>query len=91
MPITLKTCDLLGRLGLLPIFLLEIRLLLSKIHEFSFIAKFPAVLELQKFLKILCKIGNVLLDYIIIRRVMNIHPFIYSLESKEFALSLIGQ
>ena len=91
MPITLKTCDFLGRLGLIPIFLLEIFLLLSGIHEFPFIAKFPAVLELQKFSEILCKIGNVLLNYIIIRRVMNIHPFIYSLESMGFALSLIGQ
>ena len=91
MPITLKTCDFLGRLGLLPIFLLEILLLLSRIHEFPLIAKFPAILELHKFSKILCKIGNVLLDYIIIQRVMNIHPFIYNLESKGFALSLIGQ
>ena len=81
----------MGRLGLLPTFLLEILLLLSEIHEFPFIAKFPAILELQKFSEILCKIGNVLLDYIIIRRVMNIHPFIYSLERKGFALSLIGQ
>ena len=48
MPITLKTCDFLGKLGLLPIFLLEILLLLSRIHEFPFIAKFPVVLELQK-------------------------------------------
>ena len=42
-------------------------------------------------MEILCKIGNVLFDCIIIQRVMNIHPFIYSLESKGFALSLIGQ
>ena len=91
MPITLKTCDFLGRLGLFPIFLLEILFLLSGIYEFPFIAKFPTVLELQKFSEILCKMDNVLLDYIIIRRVMNIHPFIYSLESKDFALSLIGQ
>ena len=91
MPITLKTCDFLGRLGLIPIFLLEIFLLLSGIHEFPFIAKFPAVLELQKFSEIICKIGNILVDYIIIRRVMNIHPFIYSLESKGLALSLIRQ
>ena len=44
-----------------------------------------------QFSKIFCKICNVLLDCIIIRRVMNIHPFIYSLESKGFSLSLIGQ
>ena len=59
--------------------------------SFPFITKFTTVLELKKFSKILCKIGNVLLDYIIIRRVTNIHPFIYNLESKGFALSLIWQ
>ena len=66
MPITLKTSDSLSRLGLLPLSPFEVLLLLSGTHEFPFITKFSTVLELQKFSKILCKIGNILFDYILI-------------------------
>ena len=67
MSITFKTSDTLGRLGLISFSLLEVLLLLSGTHEFPFITKFPTVLELQEFTEILCKVGNILFDYILIR------------------------
>ena len=91
MPITFKTGDSLIRLGLFPFFLLEILLLLSGTHEFPFISKFSTVLEFQKFSKILCKVVNIIFDYILILWVMSFYSFIYRLKSKWFALSLIWQ
>ena len=91
MSITFKTSDSLSRLGLLPFSLFEILPLLSRTCELPFITKFPTVLELHKFVKILCKVSNVFFNNILIRWVMCFYPFIYSLKSKEFALSLVWQ
>ena len=59
MSITFKTSDSLSRLGLLPFSLFEVLLLISGTCEFPFITKFPIVLELQKFAKIICKVSNI--------------------------------
>ena len=90
MPITLKTSDSLNRLGLLPFSPFEV-LLFSGTHEFPFITKFPIILELHEFLEILCKVGNILFDYILTRWIVSFYSFIYRLKSKWFALSLIWQ
>ena len=60
MSITFKTSDSLIRLGVLPVSLSEILLLLSGTCEF------PTVPKLREFVEILCKVDNILFDYILI-------------------------
>ena len=65
--VAFKAHDSLRGLRVLPIFPLEILLLLSKIWEFSLLSKLSIFLELQELSEILHKICHIFIDNIRIR------------------------